>query len=388
MGRCTHIFTAFDRTDDTPASQGESTFDFLNRCARPSIELVRQELEKWFVHYPDAERDELLSRFHKEFYSPFFELLLHELFCRLGATLAAHPQVGTENKRPDFLVQFDDGRSLLLEATLSEENESDSGKKNRLTQIYDAINAIDCPDFFLVISDITETSDKPLVPRRVIAFLKCELGKRDYEAVFQHYENSKELPLLEFKDEGCCVRFEVIPKRREACGRPGVRPIGMYPARFQWGGSQQRVVRSLFDKCNHYGKTGMPFVLAVNTFGPWGNDKQEQRAVLFGREQENVGAGTGELSTRSLGDGLWGTETNRKCTRISAVLFGVALPWNVPRIEFCLYENPWAAHPLPDDVWPLQHATWENGHVRYSPGQKSITEILELDPDWPGAIFD
>ena len=88
--------------DDVPRSMGprasnSTTWEFLNLSSAPDVALVREELERWFARYPDAERRELAARFRTEnggdTLAPFFELFLHELLLRLGCSIEVHPSV-------------------------------------------------------------------------------------------------------------------------------------------------------------------------------------------------------------------------------------------------------------------------------------------------------
>lgn len=78
------LFSTLERTDEEPSRHAESTFQFLNRCKSAAVDKVRNEIERWCSRYPAADRDELESRLRDDFQSPFFELLLHELFTRQG----------------------------------------------------------------------------------------------------------------------------------------------------------------------------------------------------------------------------------------------------------------------------------------------------------------
>jgi hypothetical protein len=72
---------------------------------------------------------------------------------------------------------------------------------------------------------------------------------------------------------------------------------------------------------------------------------------------------------------------------VSAVLFGCALPFNVPRIRFLLFRNPWAAHPLPSGFWKLPMAGFSTGDLVKENHDINVGDILGLPADWPGDLF-
>jgi hypothetical protein len=114
------LFDDVPRKDTGPASRSEGDFEYLNRSARPQAEKVRQLLETCFSHYPKQEQSELKQRLKAEHSSAFYELLLHELFLKLGCSVKIHPRKeDADDKRPDFLVKPPEGDCFYLEAVLA-----------------------------------------------------------------------------------------------------------------------------------------------------------------------------------------------------------------------------------------------------------------------------
>jgi hypothetical protein len=218
-------------------------------------------------------------------------------------------------------------------------------------------------------------------------FLNRELGNLDPELLLASATKMMKLHRLHFEDEFISIDFDIVPKKPEACGRPDARNIGMLPIRTRRGDSKETIRRTLHAKAKHYGKIGEPFVIAVNTLGPWEYDKDEQLETLFGTRQEYVPWGNEELRVRYLKDGFWGNADSPKYTRVSAVIFGCALPWNIPRIDFMLYRNPWAKHPLPSGYWKLATMDFSQNKIIKTYGNVTVGNILGLPPDWPGDLF-
>lgn len=102
------IFDDFDRTDPAPASDTESSYQFLNRVARPGWDKVRDLVDDWFSGYPIAEQADLRSRLQDDDYvqhiGAWWELYTFTLFRRLGYQVSIHPALVNTSRRPDFLV--------------------------------------------------------------------------------------------------------------------------------------------------------------------------------------------------------------------------------------------------------------------------------------------
>jgi hypothetical protein len=383
------LFSSFERTEPEPSRQSESTFEFLDRCKSEAVEKVRAEIERWLANYPNAHRDELEIRLRDDFKSPFFEVLLHELLIRQGFKITVHPSIGTRGKYPDFAVELPATTDrVILEATLCLDDQEEDSTSPRMAPVYDAINGITCPFCMLSISEVSFKSPAAQPSsRRIKSVLERELSKLDPESLLASATRVTDLPSLHYEDECVVIDFELVPKKQEAWGRPDARPIGMYPTRGRWGDGTEALRRTLNAKAKRYGQVGEPFVIAVNTLSPFGSEEAEWFEALFGTRQEFVRAGTDELYVRNLQDGFWGHAGEPKYTRVSAVLFGCALPFNVPRIRFLLFRNPWAAHPLPSGFWRLPVADFSTGELVKENDGISVGDILGLSADWPGDLF-
>lgn len=383
------LFSSFERTDPEPSRHSESTFQFLDRCKSVAVEKIRTEIERWLTNYPAARRDELVIRFRDDFKSPFFELLLHQLFIRQGFSVTINPDIGTRGRHPDFAIGMPDTTErVMLEATLCLDDLEADSTSPRMAPVYDAINSIDCPFCTLLISEVTfKSPGAQPSSRRIKSFLERELGKLDPEVLLASVTQPADMPCLTFEDEYVVIDFELVPMKREAWGRAGSRPIGMYPTVGRWGDGKNALRRTLNAKAKRYGQISEPFVVAVNTLSPWGSEETEWTEALFGSRQTYVKESTGEPRIRHMQGGFWGHAEAPKCTRVSAVLFGCALPFNVPRIRFLLFRNPWAARPLPSSFWRLPVADLSTGDLVKENDDISVGDILGLPADWPGDLF-
>jgi hypothetical protein len=381
------VFDTFERTYQAPALHTEGHFSFFNRSARPAVSRIRSTIEAWFAQYPTNSQSELRARLRDDFDSAFFELLLHELFRRLGASLVLHPQVGTKHRRPDFGVTLRAQLPFILEATLCKDDNDDShAQENRLAGLYDAINTLRLPAFNVRIDDVKEGAN-PVSMNRVKAFLQRQLHSLDHEIVLSEYERSSVLPGLVFEANDWRIAFTILPKHRDRLQRAEPRLIGMYPVLSRCGDSTNALRKALAAKAKRYGQLDLPYLIAVNTVSPWGVDRAAERDALFGTLQHYVSGRTREWSVKNLRDGFWGTAGKPKNTRVSGVLFGAAFATNVPRIEFVLYRNPRARRDLPCFDWPFNEAACNNGALTYSKAKRRLADVFELPNKWPGNLF-
>jgi len=383
-----NVFDEFDRSYSGRATHCESAFCFLNRSNRPAADLMRRKIEAWFAAYPTANRSDLRTRLRTEFHSAFFELLLHEVFRRLGASIQPHVPIGSKGKKPDFLVTPKGRTPVVVEATLSmDEDEEHAAQRKSLGAIYDKIDAIASPYFCLDIMEIKQPPKSQIPARRLIDFLQRELSKLDPESVFAGHAKNGTLPSLKFEHGRHLFRFKVLPRHKERWGSASGRTILAYPARIRSGGARRSLLEALTKKAKRYGRIDKPFLIAVNCLSDWGVEREEQRDALFGEVPEYVPAFANHLETRPLANGLWGSETKPKYTRVSGVIMVRTFPWDLLRCPPCLYHNPWARHPLSDFTWPFEQAVWQSGCVRYIPCAATLASVLELPEDWPGPLF-
>jgi hypothetical protein len=88
------IFDDAERTDPSPAHEMESSYDFLNRVARPQWALVRELIDDWFSEYPAAAQADIRSRLQEKDYAQhigaWWELYTYKLFRSLDYQVAIH----------------------------------------------------------------------------------------------------------------------------------------------------------------------------------------------------------------------------------------------------------------------------------------------------------
>ena len=128
------IFSAITRTNPSPASHGDSHFQFFDRVSGPYWDQVRDLIADWFSRLrPDAQADvrgRLRSKDDRQSKGAFFELYLHECLLRMGYSVTCHPELDGTSRRPDFLAEKD-GRSIYVEARSASSSDVAVGKSAR-----------------------------------------------------------------------------------------------------------------------------------------------------------------------------------------------------------------------------------------------------------------
>ncbi len=184
MGRA-FIFDQGERADARHATYSESTFASLNRMAGPSWQRVRDLIEAWFERLCDDAKPDVAARLRsgddRQFQAAFLELYCHETLLRLNYRVHCHPDVGHGRRRPDFLAESGDG-SLVLEATVAARSDKEVAASRREAQVYDAINQVHSPDFFLYV-DVKEAGKSPPSAARLRPRLEAWLKALDYDAI-------------------------------------------------------------------------------------------------------------------------------------------------------------------------------------------------------------
>ena len=387
----------FDKTERTylgPASNSESTFQYLNRSARPEAEVVRRTLERWFRHYPGGEQPEFVARFRSEAQfacvSATFELYLHELLRKLGYEVSVHPRLGEGKRRkPDFLATAPDGSEVLVEAVIASDAwVEDPGANARMNAVYDQLNDLDSPNFFLHIKIHGTPRTQPSV-KKLKRQLEVWLTGLDPDQVAPLLESRglSELPKFSFQHEGWKLEFSPIPKSPEARDKPGVRPIGSRFLPPKWGSCREAIRDAVQRKGRHYGnRLARPFVVAVNACVVH-VDQIDAMEALFGQElwQVDILDPKREPTMHRAQDGAWYGPQGPRYTRISGVLLVENLgPWSLASAGARLYLNPWAKLDLCDPLTKLPSAIPSDLKMQFMKGRRPRV-ILGLGPHWPSA---
>jgi len=387
------VFDDVQRDDVGPQLYAEPSFNYLNRSARPMIGRIRSVIELWFTHYPPGEQTDLRARLRspdeQQHLSAFFELLLHELLLRLKCQVVVHPPLSTSlEKRPDFLVTSPSGDQFYLEATLATaESRAKAAARARINEVYDALNRLDSPNFFLGLS-VRGAPGTPPSARDMKAFLRKKLADLDPDTMAELWESGNQdlIPVWTYQHDGWEIDFQPIPKSQKSRGEPGIRPIGLIQSEFERIDSHTPLREAIEEKAGRYGEMDLPYLVAVNALGDKGVDDIDVMEALFGQEVFVHSFGVTDSNDwvmKRKTNGVWRGPSGSRYTRVSGILLFVHLhPGTVVRSNVRLIRNPWASLPYSSVLCALPQWIVRNNRMVWQPGL-SLAQILELDPSWP-----
>jgi hypothetical protein len=386
------LFTEHNPTDYGYAKHAEDEFGYMNRHADAPVRAARELLETWYQHYPAAHRLDLVRRFrrsnHKQHDGAFWELFLHELFWRMGYGVQVHPQLAAISTRPDFLLTKDAVPVALVEARLAGLDADQVTSAERLKkELHDALDNIDSPNFFLHVKQIKTAPNRPTFKHLVksiekwLATLNPDLP---VEAFVDHRNSSTH---LEWEHEGWFLSLGVIPKSPEHRGRGARRSVGIISGDTQWLDTKGQLRQALTEKACRYGKSDLPFILAINYLGTH-CDKEDWTDALYGSQATNVwydDCGVHHQQPFRKNDGFWIQNGRPQHTNVSAVLAASNInTWSMGAHVVQVYQHIAPDHPIDlDGNLPCWFVPSGMDELVSRPGKPSA-EILGIPRGWPG----
>jgi hypothetical protein len=387
----TRIFDDIPRTDARPAAHSEKTFAFLNRVAGPFWDRTRTTMEEWFMRLPEGTHADIRGRVRSgdnlQFVSAYWEMYVHESLAREGFSLAAHPELPETTKRPDFLASSEDV-TFYVEATVVGDSATEAAADHRRNMVYDTLDRLDSPNFILWLEIESEGPSSPSV-RALRADLERWLRTLDADELraLAEEQGFDALPTYEWEAEGWRISFRAWPKKPEARGTTGARPLGAFgPARAAFIDDVGAVRADLEEKAGRYGKPSKPFVIALAVESPFYKGEYAMAGALFGRAAVQFDPDTPDSRHIRHRDGLWRGPEGPRNTRVSAVVAARAVwPWSPTSHEPVTWHNPWSAIPLPDVLpWESTTVNLTDGLATRRAAARRAHEVLGLPDGWPG----
>ena len=379
------IFDEITRTDETLAGWSTPEFEYLNRSARAVSSQVRQLIESWYLEYPEEHRSELRRRLRSlddfEFYSAFFELYLHTLCRRSGYRVEVHPELESGSlKRPDFLVAPPDAERFYLEAIVATGHSDEERRAQRLLgEIYDALNEIDSPNFFIGLR-LAGGPSGPIPRRKLIAAVERFLRQLDADEVDGRLRAGgiDALPREVFEHEDWAIEYFASPKAPEWRGKPGVQPVGTRFHEPRTITPSADIKAAIARKAGRYGDLPSSYVVAVNVLNEHVSDPDTMDA-LFGKQRWPFPS---EGIDREP-DGAWIGPKGPHNTRVSGAFIVHRLtPWTVAQQTPVLAFNPYAKIPLADVLPSVRQARPSEGKMVFSNGENG-SSLFGLPDGWP-----
>ena len=158
------------------------------------------------------------------------------------------------------------------------------GRGRRTAAIYDALNTVDSPNFFVWV-EVDASGPNEVAKRPLVEATQTWLSTLDPDTVdaAMRVRGLDAMPTTTWTRDGWTIRLRPIPKVREARGEPGVRPIGVYGstgAQLVDGASPIR--KALRRKGSAYRINDAPFVVALGVDWVTGKDDRDMTCALYG----------------------------------------------------------------------------------------------------------
>ena len=388
------LFDIGTRTEMRLAGYSEPEFAYLNQSARPSFCELRDILEGWFKHFPRNSQADLRSRFRhsssNQHFGAFFELYVHELLTRSDYTVIAHPVLPDVTTHPDFLARNTNGAEFYVEVTLAGiPAQAAQGANARIAQVYDILDRMDSPNFFLHL-DVEGAPASPPPASRLRGEVQRWLATLDPDEISRkmQIDGFDSIPKFEWAHSGWEIVITPIAKIAEARGKSGIRPIGAVAPEGQWLQTDADLKAVLEGKADKYGKLDLPLMIAVNFLSVHCNDT-DILSGLLGQEGVTLSLAQDDSvlqqnPTRKQ-NGFWIGPQGPRNRGVSGVLIVSSLnEWSMGVRTPELFHNPWAKCILNSDWWPMPQRVPDNATGYYAKRSgRTAREVLGIPNPWP-----
>jgi len=370
------------RFDLEPSLHNENVYDYYDRSAKQEVSNIRELLNKWFIAYPISEQNELKSRFKKTFSSAFYELFIFHLFINQGFEIQVHPKVPNSNKRPDFLLKKGDVEFYLEAKEATNKSQSEMSKENMYNQIYDSLNKIKSPNFYLCLEELEIKSINCPSTKKVIQKIESEMLKYDPDILEKEQTkvgimNSAK---IEFKNDELKLVVQLIPKNPSERHIDNGFSILLYPSISGWGGAEVSIQEAITKKSKRYGKLNKPYFICINATGIVGNGDYDVTTALFGSPAN--------LASADPNHKIWGENTQpagiffgkngRCCKNVTGVLVTKVMELNIDNARHWFVLNPFPNKEIDINIIDLSYIHWANGIFSLQ-DKKTIGEIFKLE---------
>lgn len=383
------IFASGARNDPSPAAHGESHTQFLNRVAGPYWDQVRDVMEAWFSRFCANGQADVLGRLRskddRQSKGAFFELYLHECLLQMGYAVTCHPELVGTTRKPDFLATKG-GEQIYVEARSASSSDVLVGKAAQVNAVYDSLDRLRTPNFFLWI-DVATQGKHPLSVKALRSRLEAWLESLNPdEHPLTQDSRREDLPEYVHAESGWEIRFHAIAKSVNARGREGARPLGVFGGgNATWVSDKDDFRRVLSTKGSAYGPLGAPFVVAV-ALSSISLDDHDVRGALYGTESIEIRTyedGAEELVDVRAGDGYWYRGDHWDHRGVSGVLVVKNLhPAFVGRQSHTLWEHPDPEFRVPElPMW--RRCIVESGNLEFKGPDRTQADWFGLSDPWP-----
>ena len=384
------LFDNRERTDMVPSTYAEPDYTFLERSGRTDSARVRSCLESWFQALPGSRKAGFAGAFRTpldtQFTASVYELYLHELLRRRGCELEIHPDNPSgKTSRPDFRVVEPDQSVMFLEAVFASDiSDPDRAAEARKNVVYDCLNSIDSPDFFLgmIMRGDPKTPPPAKRMRAEVAAWISTLSWDDLSS--ESAVDGSDRPHYQFDHDGWSIEFLAHAKSEANRGKPDVRPVGIRSSGVQKSTHVDAMRRAIRKKANKYGDIQAPLVIALN-LGRFHASHEDALQALYGDVQYRIPVGdvAAEPEPSRIRNGVWTGRSGPRCRRVSAVLFSPHISaWSLAARPIRLYPNPWAHQPYEGVLQVFPQAVPVGDLIEQAEGLHP-RDVLDLWETWP-----
>lgn len=375
------LFDTFDRTYLGPSSHNENHFNFYNRSGKEDVSALRELLNKWYLNYPENERNELKKRFKKTFSSAFFELFIHELFKCQGFEIIVHPELLNSTKRPDFLIKKNNLEVYVEAKEARDKTKEEEALENKINHFYDSLNTIKSPKFFLCINELIIKSTKQPQTKNIIKFIESQLDLINPDDVTKRFKESgfEEKSNISYDTEEVKVVFSLIPKSPMAQDHDDLRPNGMYPMQTFWGGSEESIKDSFIKKAKKYGKLDKPYIIVINAIGIKGDVAYDIENAIWGSFVLAWSTDPSNQNNRlqRKNNGLFYNEKGPQFKNVSGVFVTKVMRFNIHVAPFWFVKHPFTENDIDFNQFDLSHLFVKGGIIT-EVKKLNVAEILNI----------
>jgi hypothetical protein len=308
----------------------------------------------------EAEQNSLVSDLKSNWRATYFELFLAKRFHDMGYLIATHPELAHTSKQPDFFLTGN-GPELYAEARVATDITDDERKEQRIINgVIAGINKhVRSKKVFLNVWEVKVLSKQ----NRSLKSLYREMDKY-IGANKKEVRNTSSLIRAKnrFKYDNGSIRVicSLISKTIHNDNDPNDRVIGMQTQPGAFVNPAAALERSIKSKASRYGKLDKSYVVCIQIGSGYGASDGELDDLLFGRGITHLNTGK---SWREH-DGMFGSATNPKMTRVSGVLFVDTHESNPADGRLRYYKNLNAALPFDfGDEMETHSYDWETIHM-------------------------
>ena len=377
-----HLFDDKPRNHKGPSRRAETTYSFLDRSSLPEFERIRAMLERWIGRLPKAhQRRAVANMSHRgrgsakeesQFKSTFFELFLHEFLAGTGGKVQVEPEF--DGLTPDFAIS-DSSAAIGQFNFVVEASDIDLERGTKLERDWnersaiDALNEIDCPNFFLIVEARGKLESTP-PKRRLKSTFENLIEKANYEELLLKTIGPdfdiNELPTETYTFGNWTVIGRLCPVTPETLEISGGF-VGVFSGQADSLDDIGKTRDRLYEKSNRYRNVDN-LIIALRC----DESNHRMQEVLFGRQQFNFFVHNDPAEAKDLPspyysqklDGFWFNSSGPQNHHvIGVVVFYSVHPWSIDKSRAIFFSNPYVDEPMPEWTKLVTHAEYNNGEI-------------------------